>query len=56
MYKVTKSVNLTHPDAIRLANELAEKEDRRVHDSASRLFIKAAKRELANYRSGKVTS
>ena len=50
MYRKTKSVNLTFPEAVRLANELAKIEDRRVNDSACRLFIEAAKRKISRLK------
>ena len=37
----------TYSEVIRLANELAELEERHVHDSAARLFIRAARAKIA---------
>ena len=50
IYQKTKSVNLTSPEAVKLANELAELEDRRVNQSACILFVNAARAKLARLK------
>ena len=46
----TKTVNLTNQLAVELANKLADLEDRRVHDSATRLFIQAARAKISRLK------
>ena len=50
IYKKTKSVNLTLKEAVKLANQIARIENRRVNESASMLFINAARVKLARMK------
>ena len=54
--KKVKEIRIISTEAVGLANHLARLEQRRVHDSATRLFIRAARSKIAHLKRKKKTA